>query len=123
MSPIARMSGGQEAESYGRDPLRLRGRAAVVTGVSRRAGIGYAIARRLAAVGASAFFQHLAPHDADQPWGADPGGPDAVARSVAEARGDGDARVSTSSLHAEVVVARIRLTLRIRSAALRSRLL
>jgi 3-oxoacyl-[acyl-carrier protein] reductase len=27
-----------------RDPLPLRGRAAVVTGVSRRAGIGYASA-------------------------------------------------------------------------------
>jgi enoyl-[acyl-carrier-protein] reductase (NADH) len=27
-----------------RDPLPLRGRVAVVTGVSRRAGIGYAIA-------------------------------------------------------------------------------
>jgi len=34
-----------------RDPLPLRGRAALVTGVSRRAGIGYAIARRLAAGG------------------------------------------------------------------------
>ena len=32
-----------------RDPLPLRGRVAVITGVSRRAGIGYAIARRLAA--------------------------------------------------------------------------
>ena len=32
-----------------RDPLPLLGRVAVVTGVSRRAGIGYAIARRLAA--------------------------------------------------------------------------
>ena len=31
-----------------RDPLPLRGRVALVTGVSRRAGIGYAIARRLA---------------------------------------------------------------------------
>jgi 3-oxoacyl-[acyl-carrier protein] reductase len=34
-----------------RDPLPLRGRTAVVTGVSRRAGIGYAVARRLAALG------------------------------------------------------------------------
>lgn len=33
--------------------LPLRGRVAVVTGVSRRAGIGYAVARRLAALGAS----------------------------------------------------------------------
>ena len=58
-----------------RDPLPLLGRVAVVTGVSRRAGIGYAIARRLAALGASLFLHHYAPHDRDQPWGADPGGP------------------------------------------------
>ena len=39
------------ADQLRRDPLPLRGRVAVVTGVSRRAGIGYAIARRLAALG------------------------------------------------------------------------
>ncbi|WP_461145129.1 SDR family oxidoreductase [Salinifilum aidingensis] len=54
-----------------RDPLPLRGRVAVVTGVSRRAGIGYAIARRLAALGASLLLQHHQPHDSAQPWGAD----------------------------------------------------
>ncbi|MET9872910.1 hypothetical protein ABZZ16_43800, partial [Streptomyces sp. NPDC006386] len=30
-----------------RDPLPLRGRTALVTGASRRAGIGHAVARRL----------------------------------------------------------------------------
>ncbi len=49
----------------------LHGRAALVTGVSRRRGIGYAIARRLADMGASVFIQHHAPHDDDQPWGSD----------------------------------------------------
>ena len=58
-----------------REPLPLYGRVAVVTGVSRRAGIGYAVARRLAALGASLFLQGYAPHDRDQPWGEDPGGP------------------------------------------------
>jgi len=57
------------------DPLPLRGRVALVTGVSRRAGIGYAIARRLAALGARLFLHQYARHDRDQPWGADPGGP------------------------------------------------
>ena len=67
-----------------RDPLPLRGRAALVTGVSRRNGIGYAIARRLAALGASLFLHHYAPHDREQAWGAGPGGVQAVVDGVAE---------------------------------------
>lgn len=43
----------------------------LVTGVSRRAGIGYATACRLAAYGADVFCHHFASHDADQPWGGD----------------------------------------------------
>jgi 3-oxoacyl-[acyl-carrier protein] reductase len=46
----------------------------VVTGVSRRAGIGYAIAADLLAAGASVLVHSWAPHDAEQPWGADPVG-------------------------------------------------
>jgi 3-oxoacyl-[acyl-carrier protein] reductase len=51
--------------------LPLQGRVAVVTGVSRRQGIGYAVACRLAGMGASVFVQHLQRHDQDQPWGSD----------------------------------------------------
>lgn len=76
-----------------RDPLPLRGRVALVTGVSRRAGIGYAIARRLAGLGASLGIHHYAPHDRDQPWGADPGGLEAVIGGVTEALADPDAAV------------------------------
>jgi 3-oxoacyl-[acyl-carrier protein] reductase len=54
-----------------RDPLPLRGKVAVVTGVSRRAGIGFATARRMAAFGASVFCHHFADHDRTQPWGDD----------------------------------------------------
>jgi len=56
----------------------MDGRVALVTGVSRRAGIGFAIARRLLDAGASVFAQSWTPHDAAQPWGADPGGMEAV---------------------------------------------
>jgi 3-oxoacyl-[acyl-carrier protein] reductase len=49
----------------------LNGRTALVTGVSRRQGIGFATATRLLQAGASVAIQHWSPHDAEQPWGAD----------------------------------------------------
>ncbi|MEW1748618.1 SDR family oxidoreductase [Streptomyces angustmyceticus] len=71
-----------DADVPRRDPLPLLGRTALVTGASRRRGIGYAVARRLAAYGAGVYLHHHVPHDARRPWGADPGGPDAVADGV-----------------------------------------
>ena len=56
----------------------LAGRVAIVTGVSRRVGIGLAVARRLAILGAGLFVTSWSEHDREQPWGADPGGMDAV---------------------------------------------
>ncbi|MFC4140509.1 MULTISPECIES: SDR family oxidoreductase [unclassified Microbacterium] len=61
----------------------LSGRTALVTGVSRRAGIGYATATTLAALGANVFLHHFRPHDLDQPWGGDD--LEAVRSGVAEA--------------------------------------
>ncbi|MGW0187585.1 SDR family oxidoreductase [Streptomyces sp. NPDC003362] len=78
-------------EELRRDPLPLRGRTALVTGASRRGGIGHAVARRLAAYGASVYLHHHVPHDSAQPWGADE--PEEVAASVREALGDPGARV------------------------------
>lgn len=49
----------------------LAGRVAVVTGVSRRQGIAYAVASRLLVMGADLFVSHHRAHDCDQPWGAD----------------------------------------------------
>ncbi|MFC7344804.1 SDR family oxidoreductase [Saccharopolyspora griseoalba] len=49
----------------------MRGRVALVTGASRAKGIGAAVARRLAMLGASVVVHHHRPHDAAQPWGED----------------------------------------------------
>jgi len=64
------------------------GRATMVTGVSRRRGIGFAVARRLMAQeGSRVFVQSLAAYDATQSWGADPDGINGV---IAELGGEGD---------------------------------
>jgi 3-oxoacyl-[acyl-carrier protein] reductase len=81
------------------DPPPLAGRHAVVTGVSRRAGIGFAVARRLLDLGAAVFAQGWTPHDERHPWGVDPAAnelshyveadfadPDAPAEVMAQAR-------------------------------------
>jgi 3-oxoacyl-[acyl-carrier protein] reductase len=65
----------------------LTGRVALVTGVSRRIGIGFAIARRLLGLGADVFVQSWTPHDAAKPWGADPAGLEAVLSELAESGG------------------------------------
>lgn len=46
--------------------LPLAGRTAVITGVSRRRGIGFAVSARLASMGASLAVHHHLPHDFDQ---------------------------------------------------------
>src|SRR5215467_15872969 len=76
-----------------RDPVPLRGRVGLITGVSRRAGIGYAVARRFAAYGASLFLHHHVPHDEEQPWGADPEGIAVVLAGVRAALVDPVSRV------------------------------
>lgn len=69
------------------EELPLSGRTALVTGVSRRRGIGFAVARELARLGASVVTHDFAPHDAEQPWGGDDLA--AVAEGVRDAlRGD-----------------------------------
>lgn len=63
--------------------LPLHGQTALVTGVSRRRGIGFAVATELARRGASVFIHHFRPHDLDLPWGGDD--LDAVRAGLSEA--------------------------------------
>jgi 3-oxoacyl-[acyl-carrier protein] reductase len=71
----------------------LSGRVALVTGVSRRQGIGFAISQRLAALGADIFMHSFTPYDAAREWGADL---DGVAALIAELQKHG-----TKIAHAE----------------------
>jgi 3-oxoacyl-[acyl-carrier protein] reductase len=64
----------------------LAGQAALVTGVSRRRGIGFATAQRLALLGADLMLQALTAYDAQQAWGADQEG---MAPLLAELRSHG----------------------------------
>jgi 3-oxoacyl-[acyl-carrier protein] reductase len=59
-------------------PLALSGRVALITGCSRKRGIGFSTAKRLAEMGADLFLQAFTPYDASQPWGADPEGIQAI---------------------------------------------
>lgn len=66
----------------------LRGRVALVTGVSRERGIGLAIARRLVADGARLFASGWTLFDAEMPWGADEIGADELRAAIGAAPGD-----------------------------------
>jgi NAD(P)-dependent dehydrogenase (short-subunit alcohol dehydrogenase family) len=76
----------EELRAMSHSDLPLSGRVAVVTGVSRRIGIGFAIAERLLEMGASVFAQSWTPHDSRMPWGADPVG---IERVIDELRAMG----------------------------------
>ncbi|WP_353813574.1 SDR family oxidoreductase [Agromyces sp. SYSU T00266] len=67
--------------------LPLAGRTALVTGVSRRRGIGFAVATRFATLGANIVVHHFRPHDLDQPWGGDD--LDAVRAGIRSSLADG----------------------------------
>lgn len=59
----------------------------MITGASRRIGIGAALARRAVADGAGVLLHTWSPHDAEQPWGADAGGTEALLAELRAAGG------------------------------------
>ncbi|MBK8900954.1 MAG: SDR family oxidoreductase [Anaerolineaceae bacterium] len=64
-------------------PDMLKGQTAVITGVSRKIGIGAAIARALAEVGCNIFTTYFRPYDATMPWGSQA---DEASQLIAELR-------------------------------------
>jgi len=63
-------------------------RVAIVTGVSRRAGIGFAVARDLLASGMAVLIQSWTAHDAGHQWGADPAGMSGVVDALRRSGGN-----------------------------------
>jgi 3-oxoacyl-[acyl-carrier protein] reductase len=76
---MAKVHGVASGEISAGSSASLEGRVVVVTGVSRRAGIGFAVAGELLAAGASVLVHSWSPHDAEQPWGTDPVGDAGIA--------------------------------------------
>jgi len=68
--------------SRGRDRADLAGKVALVTGVSRRAGIGAAIAKELVGAGAAVFITYFREYDQRQKWGIEPGEPEFILRGL-----------------------------------------
>lgn len=60
------------------NPAELTGKVALVTGATRRAGIGAAIARELVAAGAAVFIAHFRDYDQQKTWGIAPEEPEAI---------------------------------------------
>jgi 3-oxoacyl-[acyl-carrier protein] reductase len=57
-------------------------RLAIVTGASRRQGIGAAVCLALARAGAGIFFTHWSPYDRLMPWGAEEEEPDLLQKLI-----------------------------------------
>lgn len=65
----------------------LEGRTALVTGVSRRCGIEFAVSRRLGMLGADLYLQGWRAHDAEQPWGSDSAGAEELVEELRQETG------------------------------------
>ena len=73
----------ETAPSLDSSPFRvetgdLRGRVALVTGVGRKRGIGFAVCRALASRGADVVLSYWKAYDREMPWGSDEDEPEAL---------------------------------------------
>jgi 3-oxoacyl-[acyl-carrier protein] reductase len=75
----------------------LTGRVALVTGATRRAGIGAAIARELAVAGAAVFIAHFRDYDQQKTWGIAPEEPESVLASLGASGAGTEIDLSESS--------------------------
>ena len=83
----------------------LTGRTALVTGVTRRAGIGAAIARELGRAGARLFVTFFRHYDRKQVWGVEPNEPESLLselRSIADDVAATEMDLSQPALPAEL---------------------
>jgi 3-oxoacyl-[acyl-carrier protein] reductase len=80
----------------------LAGRVAVVTGATRQAGIGAAIARELVAAGAAVFIAHFRDYDRQQTWGIAPGEPESVLATLGAGAAGAEIDLSAPSAAAEL---------------------
>jgi 3-oxoacyl-[acyl-carrier protein] reductase len=71
-----------DPQSLGLPPAGLRGKVAIVTGVSRRQGIGAAICRAFAACGVDLLFTYWLPFDRNLNYDADEAGVAALAEEL-----------------------------------------
>jgi 3-oxoacyl-[acyl-carrier protein] reductase len=62
----------------------LAGKVAVITGVTRRAGLGAAIARELVEAGAFVFITHFREYDKRQAWGVTPDEPESILAALGD---------------------------------------
>jgi len=62
--------------------LQPKPRIAIVTGASRRQGIGAAVCKALARAGVDIFFTYWSPYDSRMPWGAEEDEPDELQKQV-----------------------------------------
>jgi 3-oxoacyl-[acyl-carrier protein] reductase len=85
-----------------RSHAELAGKVAVVTGVTRHAGLGAAIARELVEAGAAVFVTHFRQYDRRQAWGVADGEPESILGALGANAAGMELDLSTPSAAADL---------------------